>query len=182
MMRMQASSKEVYVADESIVSVGRPEMELLKERVRDNERKRIRLCAHKDIEDKLHEMFVVYVGETYVRPNNHLNKDESLHILEGSADFVFFDEVGNITDVIPLGGYASGRRFYCRVPESAYHTLLIRSDFFIFHETTRGPFRRSATVFAPWAPRENDLAAVGEYMERLARTVDVLLPSHNDTL
>jgi len=182
MMRMKANSKEVCVADEPIVSVGRPELEFLKGRVRDSERKRIRLCAHKDIQDKLHEMFVVYLGETYVRPNKHLQKDESLHILEGAADFIFFDEVGNITDVIPLGDYASGRRFYCRVPESAYHTLIMRSDVLVIHEATPGPFRKSDTIFAPWAPEEGDTIAVNKFIEKLSGVAENFIPTGKELI
>jgi cupin fold WbuC family metalloprotein len=177
MMRVREISKEVFYADELLANVGHQDIEFLKARVGDTERKRIRLCAHKDVEDDLHEMFIVLSKETYIRPAKHLGKAESLHVVEGRADAVFFDEAGNVTDVIPLGNYSSGRRFYYRIAEPVYHTLLIRSDPFIFHETTRGPFRRSDTVFAPWAPEESDVVAVGEYMERLARKVaNILLP------
>ena len=177
MMRIREISKEVFYADEPLVNVGRQDIEFLKARVGDTEHKRIRLCAHKDVEDDLHEMFIVLSKETYIRPAKHLGKAESLHVVEGRADAVFFDERGSITQVIPLGDYSSGLRFYYRIGEPVYHTLLIRSDPFIFHETTRGPFRRADTVFAPWAPDERDVAAVGEYMERLARIIaDILLP------
>ncbi len=177
---MHLLNKEVYVADEPIVKVGRLDIESLKERVRDTERKRIRLCAHTDVEDKLHEMFIVLLKESYIRPHKHLNKAESLHVIEGSVDVVFFDETGNITDVIPMGEYASGRRFYYRVAEPAYHTLLVRSDLLIFHETTQGPFKRSDTVFAPWAPEESEIIAAKEFIERLAQTVVTLLPCQED--
>jgi len=168
MLRTKAVSEEVHIADERIVHLGRSDVESLKARVHATARKRIRLCAHKAVEDTLHEMFVVYVKETYVRPNKHLGKDESLHILEGMADFVFFDDAGNITEVVPLGDFSSGRQFYCRIPDSAYHTLLIRSDVIVIHESTPGPFERADTIFAPWAPEEVDVAAVEEYVARLA--------------
>lgn len=171
MLRMEATNEEVYVADQRVVNIGRSDVEFLRERVHRNARKRIRLCAHKETEDKLHEMFVVYVKETYIRPNKHLGKDESLHILEGVADFVFFDDEGNVTDVVPLGHYSSGREFYCRIPESVYHTLLIRSDMIAIHESTPGPFKRADTIFAPWAPEEADVAAVRRFTERLAKTI-----------
>lgn len=32
--------------------------------------------------------------------------------------------------------------------------LLIRSELFVFHEITEGPFFRESTVFPDWAPAE----------------------------
>src|SRR3989338_2671222 len=175
MLQTKAISKEVYVADERIVNLGAKEIEFLKSQVYQNERKRVRLCAHKNVEDKLHEMFVVYVKETYVRSNKHIKKEESLHIIEGAADFVFFDEEGNITNVVPLGNYSSGRQFYCRIPESVYHTFIIRSDIIVIHESTPGPFRREDTVFASWAPEEGDRIRVEKFMNELEKKVSDLV-------
>lgn len=165
---MKQLSEEVYVIDEPIAHFGPSGIQFLKEHVYKTQRKRVRVCMHKDIEDKLHEMFVCYIKETYVRPNKH-TKDESLHIIHGAADFIFFDDQGGITDVVPLGDYASGRNFYCRVPESIYHTFVIKSDIIVIHESIPGPFRREDTLFASWAPEESDLPAVDQFMENLAQ-------------
>ena len=58
---------------------------------------------------------------------------------------------------------------------------MIRSDFFVFHETTQGPFRREETVFAPWAPEETELAAVKEYQEQLEREITSWATAHIET-
>jgi len=170
MIKMTAQSPEVYTTDEPIVNLGREEIEFLTQRVRESSRKRTRLCAHKSGEDKLHEMFVVYLNETYIRPNKHLGKDESLHILEGKADFVFMDEQGKIIDVVPLGDKATGRQFYCRIPESVYHTFLMRSPRIIIHETIEGPFRRESTVFSPWSPEEGKTEEIAKFMGGLEKS------------
>jgi cupin fold WbuC family metalloprotein len=172
LLKMKRTGEEVFVADEPIVHVGKLEMDFLKDEVGKTSRKRVRLCAHKDGENTLHEMFVVYMNMTYVKPNMHVDKDESLHILEGEADFIFFDDKGEIVHIIPLGDYNSGRQFYCRVPAFAYHTLIMKSERLVIHEVTPGPFRRSDTVWAPWAPDENDAPAVTAFMDRL-RAVSV---------
>lgn len=167
LLKMKRVNSEVYIADERIVSVGRAEMDFLKDEVHKSERKRVRLCAHKDVAAALHEMFVVYTGATYVRPNKHLGKDESLHILEGEADFYFFDERGNITEIIPLGDFNSGRQFYVRVPAHVWHTIVMRSDALVIHEATPGPFNREDTLWAPWAPDETDARAAAKFTDRL---------------
>ena len=170
-MRVKTLNPEVLVADEPIVQVSRPDVEFLKVSAVQNERKRIRLCAHPDVDDRLHEMLIVHAKETYVRPHKHLNKTESVHIIEGLVDVIVFDETGNICEVIRMADYASGHRFYYRMSSPYYHTLLIRSDVLVFHETTNGPFVRTDTVFAPWSPEKSDSAAVKEYMEQMARVV-----------
>lgn len=170
--RIKSLNFEVHMADELLVKVGRPEIEFLKERVTRTERKRIRLCAHKDVAEKLHEMFIVLTKETFIRPHKHLDKAESLHVIEGLADAVFFDDAGNIMEVIELGDYASGRQFYYRVAGPAYHTLVLHSDFLIFHESTQGPFVRAQTMYAPWSPSEGDIDAINIFRVRLAKAVD----------
>lgn len=173
LLKMKQEGEEVYVADEPIVSVGPKEIDFLKSKVNSTRRKRTRLCTHTNIQNTLHEMFVVYTSMTYVVPNKHLGKDESLHILEGEADFIFFDESGNdITGVIPLGDYNSGRQFYCRVPANAYHSMIMRTDKLVIHEATPGPFVRSDTVWAPWAVPESDTAGVAKFMDRLRAAGD----------
>jgi cupin fold WbuC family metalloprotein len=166
---MKRLSEEVYAVDEPIAHLGQAEIDYLKNNVYQTKRRRIRVCTHRDIQEKLHEMFVCYVKETYVRPNKHFKKDESLHIIQGTADFIFFDEKGQIIDIAPLGDYASGRNFYCRIPESVYHTFVIKSDIIVIHESIPGPFCREDTAFAPWAPEEENLQAVNDFMINLAQ-------------
>lgn len=176
MIGMKRINAEVYFADAPIVSVGPAEIGFLQDNVQFSGRQRTRLCAHDGPENGLHEMFVVYTNCTYMRPNKH-PKEESLHILGGEADFVLFDQAGNVTEVIQLGALSSGRPFYCRVPRDTYHTVLIRSERLTIHEGLTGPFRKdSTTIFAPWAPAENDAAGVKAFSERLeaevARRID----------
>ncbi len=168
LLPMNQLAEEVYVIDAPVAHFGTSGIQFLKEHVYKTKRKRVRVCMHKNIEEYLHEMFVCYVKETYVRPNKHIQKDESLHIIYGAADFIFFDDNGVITDIVPLGDCKSGRNFYCRIPESVYHTFVIKSDIIVIHESTPGPFRREDTVFAPWAPEEGDAANANLYMDELA--------------
>lgn len=168
-MRARAASPEVYIAEDEIVKVGREDIAFLKARVIETERRRVRLCAHRDVDEKLHEMFIVLARDCYIRPHKHLNKAESLHVVEGAASVVFLDDAGGIAEVIALGEYVSGRRFYYRIDRASYHTLLIESDVLVFHETVQGPFVRSDTVYAPWAPGEVDRGAADEFTTWLRR-------------
>jgi len=170
-MRFLAINDEVLAASGPLIEVTRTDIELIKQRAAANQRQRVRICAHLDTQDRLHEMLIVHMRGAYVRPHKHLNKSESFHLIEGQVDVVFFDEAGAITEVFHLGEYNSGGPFYYRLAEARYHTLLIHSEFLVFHETTNGPFRREETVFPSWAPEESDPVACRAFQERIAESI-----------
>jgi cupin fold WbuC family metalloprotein len=169
--RFKQVQPEVLYPVEPIVHLDRQDVTDLVALADRNPRRRIRICAHGDASDGLHEMFIVHVRGTYVRPHKHLGKSESFHVVEGEADVVLFDEQGSVVRVIRMGPYASGGTFYYRLSEPLYHTLLIRSDTFVFHEVTRGPFDRSQTVFAPWSPPDDQRQAADDFMQHLTQIV-----------
>jgi cupin fold WbuC family metalloprotein len=164
-------NEEVLYAAEQVVKVSRGDVHLLKKLSLATQRRRIRLCAHRDIEDRLHEMLIVHLEETYIRPHKHLGKSESFHLIEGLVDVVVFDDAGAITQVIEMGDYASGRHFYYRLADPLYHTLVIRSEFVVFHESTTGPFNRSDIIFAEWAPEETAIPERTRFQRELAEKV-----------
>lgn len=170
MIQLRPFNDEVFYAADPVVQVGRTDISELIQRAEQVARKRTRICTHRDVADKLHEMLIVHTRDTYVRPHKHLGKSESFHLIEGAADVVVFDDQGSIADVIIMGDYSSGKTFYYRMADPLYHTLLIRSKVIVFHEATNGPFERSDTLFAPWAP-EDGAPAQKQFMERLATNV-----------
>jgi cupin fold WbuC family metalloprotein len=165
--RAKAESAEVRYATDEIVVVDAADVGRLKDAAEETARRRIRLCAHHSVDERVHEMLIVHPIGTYVRPHQHIGKSESFHVVEGDVDVVVFDDLGGIHDVIRMGGFASGRPFYYRIAAPLFHTLLIRSSVLVFHETTSGPFRRADTVFAPWAPEDGDADAVRRYLAEL---------------
>jgi cupin fold WbuC family metalloprotein len=158
---------EVFLSSAPIVRIGREEVEFLKRQASLNDRKRARICAHRSNEDALHEMIIAIDHRSYIHPHRHLQKSESFHIVEGEVDVVLFDDAGNVVDLMQLGDASTGRAFFYRLADSLFHTLLIRSDVLVVHETTNGPFLREATVLAPFAPAENDVAAASAYVARI---------------
>ena len=175
-MRTRKVSPEVFFAADRVVTVARDDLAFLREAADATPRRKARVCAHEDADDLLHEMIVILKLDTCMLPDKHLTKVESYHIIQGLADVVLYDEAGNIGDVVRLGDYASGRPFYLRVRTPAfYHSLIIRSDVLIYHETATGPFRKSDMVVAPWTPPESDAARVKAFMCDLERRVDQFL-------
>jgi len=160
-------SNEVLYAEDAIVTVNNGDLEWLKQKARLNSKQRIRLCSHPALTDILHEMLIVLKKQVYIQPHKHPGKSESLHIIEGVVDVVVFNDDGTIFQVLPLGEYGSGRIFYCRMNCSQHHTLLIRSEFLVFHETTNGPFHKGDTEYAPWSPAGSDIDSSKRYLEQL---------------
>ena len=154
MINVRNESAEVLYPLEDIVVVRDGDLHELKRLALLNPRQRIRYCAHRSLDDSQHEMFIVHTKDCYVRPHKHLGKAESMTILEGEVDVVLFDEDGTLRKTISMAAQNSGKAFYQRLSDPIYHTLIIRTDFLVFHEITEGPFVRGDTVFPKWAPAE----------------------------
>jgi len=165
---------EVLYTKDTSTTADQSDVEHFKKLSSSNPRKRIRLCTHPNQGDLLHEMLIVHEKSAYVRPHKHPGKSESIHIIEGFVDVVLFDDEGRIERVISMGDYASGKTFYYRMATPVFHTLVIRSEVLVFHETTNGPFDRTATLFAPWAPEDADLNSVVDFMVDLEKRVSLI--------
>ena len=173
--RYLIENSEVLYAKDAITKVDQSDVNYFKQLSSNNLRNRVRLCTHLSPDNSLHEMIIVHGCEAYVRPHMHPGKSESTHIIEGIADVVVFDNTGGIDSIIRMGDYSSGRNFYYRMAAPIFHTLIIRSDVLVFHEVTNGPFNRKDTVFAPWAPADDDSAAVSAFMSELSEKVATII-------
>lgn len=170
-MKLRKINDEVFVAEDAIVRCDDSDLEFLKRQARATPRKRARICAHKSNDDPLHEMLIVIAAASYIRPHRHPCKSESFHVVEGEVDVAVFDDAGAITEVIQLGPRGSGRNFFYRLSHSAFHTLLIRSEYLVIHEVTNGPFDPAGSVQADFAPPETDVSAALLYMQKVATDV-----------
>ncbi|MBZ5557427.1 MAG: WbuC family cupin fold metalloprotein [Acidobacteriia bacterium] len=170
-MKSKIENPQVRYAADRFVTAGREDIADLTRAMKESGGGRIRICAHSAIDDRLHEMLIVHTSDVYVRPHKHVGKSESLHVIEGTADVVLFTETGAVADVVPVGDYASGRTFYYRLADPVYHTLIITSPVFVFHETTNGPFRPEDTIWAQWAPDAGDASGASAFMTTLNAAV-----------
>ena len=173
-MNYKKINDEVYYTQDIITKVDRKDIDFLKSLASQNKRKRVRLCTHKDTNDLVHEMLIVHALNCYVPPHKHLNKSESFHIIEGALKIILFDDDGEITEIIRIGDHASGGVLYYRLSESFFHTVLPSTEWVVFHEVTKGPFDRDETVFAPWAPKEDDFQNQGAFLNNLQQRISAL--------
>lgn len=171
MPNLKMMTTEAYQATDKIVHLSDRVFDFLGTAIHKSPRKRTRICTHRSVNEKLHEMFVIYNKATYVRPNKHLGKDESVYVLKGEADFIFFDDAGAPTQVVRMGSSGDGLAYYCRVPAEVYHTIIMRSEEIVLFEGTPGPFNPAETLYADWAPAESEPIAVAAYIEELNRYI-----------
>ena len=146
------TSQEVYTANSNIIAIDHRDIHYLKQKVYETSNKRIRICAHQTSDDQLHEMLIVIAKGSYVRPHRHINKSESFHMIEGQLDVIVYDDSGEISKIIPMGDVSSGKNFFYRLSSTHFHSLVLRTELVVFHETTRGPFLKEETIWASWSP------------------------------
>lgn len=164
---LQRINDEIFLATDPIVRFDRRAIQFIKEKALSNKRGRARICAHRTNDDSLHEMLIAIRSDSYICPHRHLNKIESFHVVEGTADIVILSNNGEVIDAIKLG---LDDNFFYRLNDPYYHTLLIHSPVLVIHETTNGPFNPLASDFAPFAPPENTNEAIN-YIAALKRNL-----------
>lgn len=160
-------SPEVVYSDGLFRSVGSEIVTVLKAAAAKSERRRCRLCFHGSPEARQQEMLIVMHRDSYVQPHRHIGKVETLMVAEGAAETLLFDELGHLAEVIPMTAPGGVGHFFYRMPERAFHTLRFQSEWFVFVETTIGPFSAASSERAPWAPPESDPLAGHAYLASL---------------
>ncbi len=163
-------SPEVYYRTGDVRMISQEDIDFVKSAADSNPRRRARLCLHHDTDAAVHEMLIAHHASVYVRPHAHGNGDESFQVLEGRVRALIFDPDGNVEQVIPLtspGQPGTTSPYYYRLPRMTYHSLLIDSEWLLFHEVAAGPFNPETTVFPNWAPDgADDLSALAWLKER----------------
>lgn len=161
----------IFLADDPIVKIGQDDITFVKHEALRAKTGRARICAHRSNNDSLHEMMIAITSGSYIHPHKHVDKVESFHIIEGEVDVVVLDDDGKVREVVELGDASSARKFYYRLADSYFHTLLIHTDFLIVHEVTDGPFSPERTLLADFAPSEDDPEAGREYLQQLRKKI-----------
>jgi len=166
-------AEDILYSHDPVITLDKKKLNTLRETADSSSRQQSRLCTHINENDDVHEMVIVHKKNMYVQPHKHIDKMESLHMIEGEMDLVLFDHNGKVTEVITLGDYRSGHTFYFRFNHAVFHTVIIKSEFAIFHEVTKGPFVRSENVYAQWAPSATDIDSVVKFQLELNQQIDL---------
>jgi cupin fold WbuC family metalloprotein len=153
---IKKESNQVYNSIDRTLSVDKNDISQLISTAKKNPTGKVRLCSHINTDEAIHEMFIVHREGTYVRPHKHLDKTESMLVIEGVVDYLIFNDDGKVREIIKMGDYKSGDSFYQSTSANTYHGLLIHSEWLVFLEITKGPFISEETLFASWSPESSD--------------------------
>ncbi len=159
----------IYYSRYSLPLVDAKVIEFLKGAALKSPLRRARFCAHLSPDSEQHDMLIASHRDTYVAPHRHLNKSETLVVLEGSAEMILFNENGTVEKTLKMGPPTSGRPFFYRMPPRQFHSLAIESDLLVFLENTTGPFTLHDREFASWAPDFGDLENGKAYIASILR-------------
>ena len=164
-------NSEVYHSKENFFSLSKEDISTLISLAKDTTRGRVRYCSHSSDQEVLHEMFIVHPKDAYIRPHKHLDKIESMLVIDGEVDYIIFDDNGKVDNIIKMGDFETKKPFYQTIRKDKFHTLKIKSEWLVFLEITQGPFNRKDTVFADWSPIEGEKEKVIEFMEKVKKSI-----------
>jgi cupin fold WbuC family metalloprotein len=147
-----------------IIEVDDATIDMLIEASGTEPKRRARLNLHNSDDDLLHEMIIAFRKDSLNMPHRHAGKSESMHILLGRVDIVFFDDDGRKTRRIRLGNDGTHvgptNPWVFRMAAPLWHTVIPVDDIVVVHETTNGPFVQGKNMeIPPWAPQDSELAA-----------------------
>ena len=105
----------------------------------------------------MHDIIISYDNSTYIAPNKHIGKSETICILEGKIEVFIFNDSGKCITAITLGEKSSGLPFMLRMPPNTWHGLRCISETpCIMKETISGPYSKESLMWADFAPSEEE--------------------------
>lgn len=149
-MKTRQQNSAIHYALDTVLTVTQSDIKNLVAQVKNTPQGRIRLCTHASPDSVVQEMIIILDKNSKIRPHKHLQKTESFHIIAGECDIVLFNDTGSVKQKITMGDYQSGKCFYYRLLDPMFHTVIVRSEYVIFQETTQGPYDSAETIYANW--------------------------------
>ena len=112
-----------------------------------NKRKTSRICLHKNKKSKIHQMLICHHKSFNILPHCHLSKEETCVVLKGRMKLFFNEKNGNIKKTSILN---SNNLNLIKIDKKLFHSMTVLSNYVIFLEITKGPFRKSDTIYPKW--------------------------------
>ncbi len=151
----EINAETSYISDSVAPKMSTELASSLIEKYQKSTRRRHRYCFHQNQNVDLHDIIICYDSTSYIPPNKHVGKVESLIVLEGEIEFFLFNDSGQVFDYRRLSSNKSGLPFYLRVPPNTWHGLRAVGNFpCVIKETIVGPYDRSTLKWADFAPAE----------------------------
>jgi cupin fold WbuC family metalloprotein len=158
----------ILYAREPLTFFGAADIALVIDEARRSPTRRARICAHPQPEARQHVMLIAVCSDSFLIPQRHIGRSETLQVLQGHGRLALYRETGALFDVVALTAPGASGTFFCNMPPDMFHALVVDSPEMVYVETTVGPFDRTTTVDAPWIRASDPAAQLAE----LRRGVD----------
>lgn len=134
-----------------VKSLGNYQITKLRENIVDSKERQGRICCHQHDSSMMQEMFLSFDQGTTFPIMKHLDKSESLLVLDGSLVYRIYDDFGEIIGQVSMHGFqmkncSASDPFYIWINRDTFHSPLVNSTALLAKETTSGPFKPSDTV------------------------------------
>jgi cupin fold WbuC family metalloprotein len=142
-------------------------LEALSQEAQDHPRKRKNHNFHTSLADPINRMLNALEPESYVCPHKHERPDkrEVFILLKGRLAVFYFDNTGEITDMVVLG--PNEGNYGVEIPAGTWHTVVAMESGTVVYEIKDGPYRAEDDKhFAQWAPDEGSPEA-SLYLQKL---------------
>ncbi len=133
------------------------------------EKGKSRYCAHKCINDSIHEMMIFHKKDTVILPHQTCN--ESYLIIEGEMDLLIYNELNEPVKLVEMGAYGKNKVVYFRLDPPRYRAVRLVNDT-LFFEVKQGPLRKESTIWANWGTAHELKNQVLQFCDLLKETID----------
>ena len=126
------------------------DLDILKTLAQASPLNRARICLHPNPGDIHQDMLIYLGGQCSIPISYHINKDESLVVLEGNGKYEFTKQDGSIAQAInlaPVGSISQEKSCFCRINRFVGHKITPCEDGILIYETTSGPFNKEDTSY-----------------------------------
>jgi len=132
----------------------------------ESSRKRMNYNFHANGEEVLQRMLNAIEPDTYLPPHRHPEKVEIFLLLRGKVKTLFFNDIGEITEVRELNPING--EYGVEIPAGIWHTILVEESGSVIYELKAGPYVPGVGVeFASWAPEPKNEEECRLYREKL---------------
>jgi len=157
----------VFRQQEPIVVVDDEWIARVKEHARLEPLRRARLNLHHSESDRVQEMLIAICSDSLIAPHRHLGRSETLHVIEGRALIVFFDEEGREVRRLRIGPAGGGLPPLYRLAADTWHVVIPLDEVVVIHETAAGPFEKDRAPPPNWAPTNEE--GLRQFIDALRR-------------
>lgn len=156
-----------YFSTKKPVCVSKGLIEKLKRISEENANANARLCLHASPDESLHDMIILeYQNKKCRKPHKHLEKEETLHMIEGKMMSLIFDDEGNLIEKTLL----DDENLVYRTSKNQYHVWLPLTNHVIYREIKQGPFKQEDNIPPKW-----------DYIKKLIEHLDFDLGCYNQS-